>query len=167
MRPFCPKPQVSDDGLKNTPFKSPEAVTPRRLRYRSYGFACPGPAAIIFDMALSHHSSLRSALKTERDQVLHEHGQLSQDEIRQLPSNVVWVTSDRHLALTVRFVDATLGRVVFEPAALTGALSQLAEPSYFERFTLDNGSVAWPGGQALPSEELYASIRSGGFHVVR
>ena len=167
MRPFCPKPQVSDDGPKNTPLRPAEAVTLRRLRYRSYGFACSLAPAIIFGMVMPQASSLCSTLHKERGLALREHGQLSQDEIRQLPSNVVWVTSDRHLALTVRFVDSTLGRVVFEPAALTGALSQLADPSYFERFALDNGSVAWPSGQALPSEELYASIKAGGFHVVR
>ena len=118
-------------------------------------------------MAMPHQPSLRAALQSERGQALHEHGQLSQDEIRQMPSNVVWVSSDRHLALTVRFVDATIGRVVFEPAALTGSLTQLAEPGYFSRYTLENGTVAWPGGQALIAEDLYASIKKSGVHVVR
>lgn len=98
---------------------------------------------------------------------LSELGQLSQDEVRLLPSNIVFASSDRHLALTVRFVDATLGRVVFEERALIGSFAMLKDPRYFERFEVASGLVAWPQGPALDSDSLYRDIRAHGVSVLR
>jgi hypothetical protein len=118
-------------------------------------------------MGMAQSNSPRSTLLTEGRQSKLENGQHSRDEGCQLPSNVVWVSSDRHLALTVKFLDATLGRAVFEPSALKGAFSKLEDPVYFSRFVLERGSIVWPDGQALTFDGLYWSIQQTGVYVVR
>jgi hypothetical protein len=65
-----------------------------------------------------------------------------------MDGDVVGVRPEPGYRLFVRFKDGLSGRVQLVSEELTGVLSPLAEPSFFERVFVDQGAVTWPGCDA-------------------
>ena len=71
----------------------------------------------------------------------------------------VEVTGDHRLRLT--FADGPAGDVDFIARRWSGVFEPLRDPNYFARVTVDRGAgtIAWPGGQDMAPEPLYAAAR--------
>ena len=62
----------------------------------------------------------------------------------------------RDYVLLLEFDDGLEGEVDLSPYLQRGPIfSPLAEPSYFRRFSLEGGTVAWPNGADIAPERLY------------
>jgi len=59
--------------------------------------------------------------------------------------DVVEVKAEPGHRLFVRFADGTSGKVQLNLSELSGVLSFLRDPLFFERAFVDHGAVAWPG----------------------
>ncbi len=81
--------------------------------------------------------------------------------------DVIDVKKIAPLALQVRFVDGTVGKVKFENSHLTGVFEVLKNPATFDQVHIDNGAVAWPGDIDLAPDAMYAQIKSQGEWVLR
>ena len=59
------------------------------------------------------------------------------------------------------FADGTVGDVDFAGREWRGVFEPLADPSYFDRVTLDPdaGTIAWPNGTDMAPEPLYEEAR--------
>lgn len=60
--------------------------------------------------------------------------------------DVVEVRPEPDYGLLVRFADGVSGRVRLPPERLTGVLAPLRDRQFFEQVFIDQGAVAWPGG---------------------
>jgi hypothetical protein len=74
--------------------------------------------------------------------------------------DIVEVVREPGLRLFVRFKDGLSGHVHFGPEELTGVLAPLREASFFNRVSIDQGAVAWPGGIDLAPDAMYRQIAS-------
>ena len=74
--------------------------------------------------------------------------------------DVVEVKPEPDYGLFVRFRDGLSGRVRFRREELTGVLSPLLEPGFFNRVFIDQGAVAWPGDIDLAPDAMYQQVAS-------
>ena len=74
--------------------------------------------------------------------------------------DIVEVKPEPDWCLFVRFRDGLSGRVRFRAEELTGALSPLREPHFFNRVFIHQGAVAWPGDIDLAPDAMYIQIAS-------
>jgi hypothetical protein len=64
------------------------------------------------------------------------------------------------------FNDGTVGVVDFKGWLSGPVFEPLKDISYFERFVLDGGTVAWPNGADIAPETLYDAARGMGAELV-
>jgi len=77
--------------------------------------------------------------------------------------NVVEVKAEPGHRLFVRFADGTSGKVQLNLSELSGVLSFLRDPLFFERAFVDHGAVAWPGDIDLAPDAMYQQVvKQGG-----
>ena len=72
--------------------------------------------------------------------------------------DVVEVKPEPDYRLFVRFRDGLTGHIHLERKNMTGVLSPLADPSFFEQVFIDSGAVAWPGEIDLAPDAMYATV---------
>ena len=72
--------------------------------------------------------------------------------------DVVEVRPEPDYRLFVRFRDGLTGHIQLERKNMTGVLSPLADPSFFEQVFIDSGAVAWPGEIDLAPDAMYATV---------
>ena len=72
--------------------------------------------------------------------------------------DVVEVRPEPGYSLFVRFRDGLTGHVRLEKEELTGVMTPLADPEFFERVFVDCGAVAWPGEIDLAPDAMYDDI---------
>lgn len=68
---------------------------------------------------------------------------------------VVRATHDTAYCIRVVFNDGTEATVDFEPWLEGPMFEPLRTPTYFRKFFLDGGTVAWPNGADIAPETLY------------
>lgn len=77
---------------------------------------------------------------------------------------IVEVRRARHVqdyVLHLEFEDGLEGDVDFSPYLRRGPIfAPLADPSYFARFIVEGGTVAWPNGADIAPERLYELARA-------
>ena len=61
--------------------------------------------------------------------------------------------------LDVVFRDGTSGIVDLSNEPFDGVLAPFADHSFFERATLENGVVVWPGGLDIAPDAMYREIK--------
>ena len=59
------------------------------------------------------------------------------------------------------FNDGTESTVDFAPWLHGPIFEPLKEPSYFQRFFIDGGTIAWPNGADIAPETLHQQAESG------
>jgi hypothetical protein len=72
----------------------------------------------------------------------------------------------RHLEFLVRFADGLTGKVRFQPSHLYGVFAPLKEPAFFNRLTVNEGFVTWPGEIDLAPDAMYQAIHETGEWVL-
>jgi hypothetical protein len=72
--------------------------------------------------------------------------------------DVVEVKPEADYNLFVRFADGMSGRVRISPDKLTGVLAPLRDQRFFERVSIDQGAVAWPGEIDLAPDAMYQDV---------
>jgi hypothetical protein len=72
--------------------------------------------------------------------------------------DVVEVKAESGYRLFVRFADGTSGQVQLDLSELSGVLSPLRDPAFFERAFADHGAVAWPGNIDLAPDAMYEQV---------
>jgi hypothetical protein len=72
--------------------------------------------------------------------------------------DVVEVKPEPGYCLFVRFQDGLSGHVRLQPEDLTGALTLLNDPGFFERVFIDRGAIAWPREIDLAPDAMHADI---------
>jgi hypothetical protein len=72
--------------------------------------------------------------------------------------DVVEVKPEPGYSLFVRFEDGLSGHVRFSKQELTGVLSSLQDPSFFERVFIDHGAIAWPGDIELAPDAMHVDV---------
>jgi Protein of unknown function (DUF2442) len=72
--------------------------------------------------------------------------------------DVVEVRPEPGYSLFVRFRDGLTGHMRLEREELTGVMTQLADPMFFDRVFVDCGAVAWPGKIDLAPDAMYDAI---------
>ena len=72
--------------------------------------------------------------------------------------DVVEVKPEPEYRLFVRFKDGLSGRVQLSEDNLHGALAPLRDLQFFERVSVDQGAVAWPGEIDLAPDAMYAQV---------
>jgi hypothetical protein len=72
--------------------------------------------------------------------------------------DVVEVRPEPGYSLFVRFQDGSSGHVRFSKQELTGVLSPLQDPGFFERVFIDHGAIAWPGDIELAPDAMHADV---------
>jgi hypothetical protein len=60
----------------------------------------------------------------------------------------------------VTFNDGRAGTVDFAQWLDGPVFEPLKDPSYFERFFLDGGTLSWPNGADIAPETLYQAVKS-------
>lgn len=74
-----------------------------------------------------------------------------------------WRISDIQLigpfAIRVRFQDGLEGIVRFSPGFFRGVFSHLINPTEFEKVSLVNGAVTWPGNLDLAPDAMHQKIK--------
>jgi hypothetical protein len=76
--------------------------------------------------------------------------------------DIVEVKTSAHLTLVVRFRDNTTGSVQFTDHYLTGVFAPLRNPEFFNRVSVNNGAVTWPGDLDLAPDAMYHEIKKHG-----
>jgi len=61
--------------------------------------------------------------------------------------------------LDVVFRDGTSGIVDLSDEPFDGVFEPLADPTFFEKATLNNGVVIWPGGLDIAPDAMYREIK--------
>ena len=61
--------------------------------------------------------------------------------------------------LEVVFRDGTSGIVDLSGESFDGVFEPLADPTFFEKATLNNGVVIWPGGLDIAPDAMYREIK--------
>ena len=61
--------------------------------------------------------------------------------------------------LEVVFRDGTSGIVDLSDEPFDGVFEPLANPTFFEKATLKNGVVVWPGGLDIAPDAMYREIK--------
>ena len=74
--------------------------------------------------------------------------------------DVVEAKPEEDYCLFVRFKDGLSGRVKLREEDLTGVLSPLRDPQFFNQAFIDCGAVAWPGEIDLAPDAMYAEVAS-------
>jgi len=73
----------------------------------------------------------------------------------------------KHLEIRVIFADGTSGRVLILPSHLYGVFERLQDPDFFNRMTVENGYVSWPGEIDLAPDAMYEAIQQKGEWVLQ
>lgn len=73
--------------------------------------------------------------------------------------HVVAAAYEGEYRIRLTFAEGTIATVDFRPWLRGGVFEPLKEPSNFQRFFLDGGTVAWPNGADIAPETLYAAAR--------
>jgi len=74
----------------------------------------------------------------------------------------------RDYVLHLEFDDGLEGDVDLVPYLQRGPIfTPLASPSYFRRFTLEGGTVAWPNGADIAPERLYEMTETANKALLR
>jgi len=76
--------------------------------------------------------------------------------------DVVEVRAEPGHRLFVRFADGTSGKVQLDLSELSGVLTPLRDPSFFERAFVDHGAVVWPGDIDLAPDAMYEQVARQG-----
>jgi hypothetical protein len=61
--------------------------------------------------------------------------------------------------LEVVFRDGTSGIVDFSDMPFDGVFAPFIDPAFFEKATLENGVVVWPGGLDIAPDAMYQEIK--------
>jgi len=61
--------------------------------------------------------------------------------------------------LSVVFRDGTNGIVDLSDEPFDGVFAPFADPGFFERATLDDGVVVWPGGLDVAPDAMYREVK--------
>lgn len=69
--------------------------------------------------------------------------------------NVVRAAYDKAFRIHVTFNDGTEAVVDFEPWLAGPVFEPLKQTTYFKKFFIDGGTVAWPNGADIAPETLY------------
>jgi len=80
--------------------------------------------------------------------------------------DVIEVTSDAHLTLSVRFADGVAGKVRFLPSHLTGVFTPLKQADFFKEVFVNDGVVTWPGEIDLAPDAMHDEIKLHGEWVL-
>ncbi len=72
--------------------------------------------------------------------------------------DVVEVRTEPDYCLFLRFRDGLSGRVQLREEELTGVLSPLRDPGFFEQVSIDRGAIAWPGEIDLAPDRMHADV---------
>ncbi len=72
--------------------------------------------------------------------------------------DVIEVKPERGHRLFVRFRDGLEGRIELRFEELTGVLSPLRDPEFFQQVFIDNGAVAWSGEIELAPDAMYEDV---------
>jgi hypothetical protein len=81
--------------------------------------------------------------------------------------DVVSITLENYLILSVRFADGVTGKVRFLPSHLTGVFKPLAEPDFFAKVSVNDGVVTWPGEIDLAPDAMHAEIKQKGEWILK
>lgn len=73
--------------------------------------------------------------------------------------HVVGADYEGEYRIRLTFDEGTTATVDFRPWLRGPIFEPLKEPSYFKRFFLDGGTVAWPNGADVAPETLHAAAR--------
>jgi hypothetical protein len=76
--------------------------------------------------------------------------------------NVVEVSVEEYLILSVRFADGLSGRVKFLPQYFSGVFTVLKDPEFFSKVFVEDGVVSWPGELDLAPDAIHAEIKKNG-----
>ena len=76
--------------------------------------------------------------------------------------DVVEVSAEKYLILSVRFADGLVGRVKFLPQRLKGVFAVLKDKEFFNKVFVDDGVVTWPGELDLAPDAMHAEIKKNG-----
>jgi len=79
---------------------------------------------------------------------------------------VVRAVHEKAHRIHLTFNDGTVGVVDFEEWLSGPVFEPLKDVSYFQRFFLDGGTVAWPNGADIAPEALYEAARGMGVEFV-
>ena len=81
-----------------------------------------------------------------------------------------WRVSDVRVvddhAVRVWFNDGLEGTVRFLPGFFRGVFAHLTDPSQFQKVTVLNGAVTWPGELDLAPDAMHSEIKANGEWVV-
>ena len=80
---------------------------------------------------------------------------------------VVRATYDKAYRIFVSFSDGTEACVDFEPWLEGPIFEPLRKPTYFRKFFVEGGTVAWPNGADIAPETLYEAAITARFHPAR
>jgi hypothetical protein len=72
--------------------------------------------------------------------------------------DIVEVKPEPDYCLFIRFQDGLSGRVHLQQSELTGVLTPLKDPGFFEQVFIDEGAIAWPGEIDLAPDAMHAEI---------
>jgi hypothetical protein len=81
--------------------------------------------------------------------------------------DVVKVIVKGELMLWVSFADGTAGYVKFLKQFLTGVFEPLKDPHYFQKVSVADGVVVWPGEIDLAPDAMYHAITKHGECVLK
>jgi hypothetical protein len=74
--------------------------------------------------------------------------------------HVIRAEYDEDLRIHLTFNDGTEGSVDFESWLMGPVFEPLKDKTYFRKFFLDGGTVAWPNGTDIAPETLYDAARA-------
>jgi hypothetical protein len=78
--------------------------------------------------------------------------------------NVTSAKYDAAFRIRLTFNDGTEASVDFQPWLTGPVFEPLKQPTYFRKFFLDGGTVAWPNGADIAPETLYEAAKATRSH---
>ncbi len=81
--------------------------------------------------------------------------------------DIVEVTTNEYLTLSVRFADGLVGKVQFLPQRLRGVFTALKDPTFFSKVFVNDGVVTWPGELDLAPDAMHEEISKNGEWILR
>lgn len=81
--------------------------------------------------------------------------------------DVVKVTPETHLTLSVCFADGIAGKVRFKKSHLIGVFAPLKQAHFFKKVFVNEGVVTWPGEIDLAPDAMHDAIEKHGEWVLK